>query len=225
MLQHFVSLHSTLQNLIFILCSANVNLSQEHILKVQRRNSDGCSVFRSELIAIDEALGFLAFLPNGKEIWILSDSRSAIPHLFNWQNLDGNETADTLAKAGSYEVPEPSALFTFLEIFARTKHQNKTAWIVPSEHHCYQCSRPGGSLAYGFKIQDQTLLARFRSAHLKTMKFSEGCKSFEMCTNCSSEAASPTHILECLGLIKQDLAEYPLLVLDFFIVYEIMNLV
>ncbi|GFX99953.1 uncharacterized protein TNCV_259901 [Trichonephila clavipes] len=49
--------------------------SQDHILRIQRRNPDGCSVFRSELIAIDEALGSLASLPTGKEIWTLSDSR------------------------------------------------------------------------------------------------------------------------------------------------------
>ncbi|GFU24185.1 uncharacterized protein TNCV_2007661 [Trichonephila clavipes] len=62
--------------------------SQDHILRIQRRNPDGCSVFRSELIAIDEALGSLASLPNGKEIWILSDIRSAIQHLSNWQMLE-----------------------------------------------------------------------------------------------------------------------------------------
>ncbi|GFT18126.1 uncharacterized protein TNCV_182941 [Trichonephila clavipes] len=55
--------------------------SQDHILRIQRRNPDGCSVFRSELIAIDEALGSLASLPDGKEIWILPDNRSAIQHL------------------------------------------------------------------------------------------------------------------------------------------------
>ncbi|GFX36822.1 RNase H domain-containing protein [Trichonephila clavipes] len=116
-------------------------------------------------------------------------------------DLEGNEIAYTLAKAGVCEVPEPSAPFTFLEIFSRTKHQNKTAWINPSppEFHWYHCSHPGGSLAHGFTRQDQSLLARFRSGHIKTMKFSEGYKSFEMCTNCSSEPASPTHILECLG--------------------------
>ncbi|GFW94776.1 uncharacterized protein TNCV_4248161 [Trichonephila clavipes] len=45
--------------------------SQDHILRIQRRNPDGCLVFRSELIAIDEVLGSLASLRNGKEIWIL----------------------------------------------------------------------------------------------------------------------------------------------------------
>ncbi|GFY20059.1 uncharacterized protein TNCV_2147521 [Trichonephila clavipes] len=49
--------------------------SQDYILRIQKRNPDGCSVFRSELIVIAEALGSLA---NGKEIWILSYSRSAI---------------------------------------------------------------------------------------------------------------------------------------------------
>ncbi|GFU68188.1 RNase H domain-containing protein [Trichonephila clavipes] len=142
--------------------------SQDHILRIQRRNPDGCSVFRSELIAIDEALGSLASLPNGKEIWILSDSR---------------------------------------------------------KHHWYQCSRPGGSLAHGFTRQDQTLLARFRSGHIKSMQFSEGRKSFEMCMNCSSEPATPAHILECPGLTKQDLADVPLLVLDYLKVYDVRDLV
>ncbi|GFT16338.1 hypothetical protein TNCV_2488891 [Trichonephila clavipes] len=61
------------------------------------------------------------------------------------------EIADTLAKADACEVSEPSPPLTFLEIFSRTKHQNKTAaWITPPppEHHWYQCSHPGGSLAH-----------------------------------------------------------------------------
>ncbi|GFV35362.1 RNase H domain-containing protein [Trichonephila clavipes] len=72
--------------------------SQDHILRIERRNPDGCSVFRSELIAIDKALGSLASLPNGKEIWILSDSRSAIQHLSNWQSVRDNVGASILTK-------------------------------------------------------------------------------------------------------------------------------
>ncbi|GFS91592.1 uncharacterized protein TNCV_1140001 [Trichonephila clavipes] len=95
----------------------------------------------------------------------------------------------------------------------------------PPEHHLYQCSHVGGSLAHGFTRQDQTLLARLRSGHIKTMKFSVGCKSFKIGTNCSSEPATPAHILECLRLTKQDLADDPLLVLDFLKVYDVMDLV
>ncbi|GFU82869.1 uncharacterized protein TNCV_266661 [Trichonephila clavipes] len=36
--------------------------SQDHILRIQRRSPDGCSVFRSELTAIDETLGSHASL-------------------------------------------------------------------------------------------------------------------------------------------------------------------
>ncbi|GFX43791.1 uncharacterized protein TNCV_4110701 [Trichonephila clavipes] len=79
-------------------------------------------------------------------------------------------------------------------------------------------------MAHGFTRQDQTLLARVQMGHLKTMKFSEGCKSFEMCTNCS-EPASLAHILESLGLTKRNLADDPLLVLDFLKVYNVMDLV
>ncbi|GFV39820.1 hypothetical protein TNCV_2478361 [Trichonephila clavipes] len=46
--------------------------------------------------------------------------------------------------------------------------------IVPSENHWYQCSRPRGSQAHCFNRQEQTILALFRSGHLKSMKFSEG---------------------------------------------------
>ncbi|GFW24408.1 uncharacterized protein TNCV_606541 [Trichonephila clavipes] len=98
--------------------------------------------------------------------------------------------------------------------------------LPPSpKHRWYQCSRPGGSLAHGLTRQDQTLLTRFRNGDIKSMKFSEGRKSLEMCTNCSSEPATPAHILECLGLTKQDLADDPLLVLDFLKVYDVMDLV
>ncbi|GFX75879.1 hypothetical protein TNCV_2238511 [Trichonephila clavipes] len=45
-----------------------------------------------------------------------------------------------------------------------------------------------------------------------------------MCTNCSSEPASSAHILKCLELTKQDLADDPLLVLDFLKVYDVMSL-
>ncbi|GFW80603.1 RNase H domain-containing protein [Trichonephila clavipes] len=161
-----------------------------------------------------EELKLITFgISNGKEIWILSASKSAIQHLSNWQSvrdnvgesiltklkrlptsheihlqwipshidLEGNEIADTLVKAGARDLLEPSAPLTFLEIFSRTKHQNKTAWITPPEHHWYQCSRNGGSLAHGFTRQDLTLLAHFRSGHIKSMKFSEGRKSFDMC--------------------------------------------
>ncbi|GFY10143.1 uncharacterized protein TNCV_360101 [Trichonephila clavipes] len=192
--------------------------SQDYILRIQRRNPDGCSVFRSELIAFDEALGSLASLSNGKEIWILSDSRSAIQHLSDWQSvrdnvgvsiltklkrlstshqihlqwipshidLEGNEIADTLTKGGARELLKSSAPFTFL-VLSRTKHQNKTAWIPPRAQlvPMFSSWRLSGSRFY--KTESNSSRPLSKSGHIKSMKFSEGRKSFEMCTKCSSE--------------------------------------
>ncbi|GFT92347.1 transposable element Tc3 transposase [Trichonephila clavipes] len=189
-----------------------------------------------------------------KKIWILSDCRSAIQHLSKWQSvrdnvgvsiltkfkrlstlhlqwipshidLEGNEIADTLAKACACEVPEPSAHLIFWRFSLELNIRIRSLGLPPPEHHWYQCSPPGGSLAQGLSTQDQTLLAHFQSGHIKSMKFSEVRKSFEMCMNCSSEPAMPAHIIECLRLTKQDLAGVPLLVLDFPKVYYVMDLV
>ncbi|GFS69872.1 uncharacterized protein TNCV_3101761 [Trichonephila clavipes] len=123
-----------------------------------------------------------------------------------------------LGRYQSCQHPSPFWRFS-LELNTRIRPLG----LPPPEHHWYQCSRPGGSLAHGFTRQDQTLLARFQSGHIKSMKFSEGRKSFEMCTNCS-ELATTARIVECLGPTKQDLADAPLLVLDFLKVYDVMDL-
>ncbi|GFV84127.1 uncharacterized protein TNCV_3037891 [Trichonephila clavipes] len=103
--------------------------------------------------------------------------------------------------------------------------EKKFGYCLIVEVQYSTCSFAKSSLAHGFNRQEQTILAGFRSGHLKTMKISKGSKSFEMCTNCSSKPASPAPILECLGLTKQDLADDPLRVLDFLRVYEAMDLV
>ncbi|GFT68858.1 RNase H domain-containing protein [Trichonephila clavipes] len=57
-----------------------------HNIKI--RNPGFCSVFRSELIAIDEALRIIKTVTSSDEIWILCDSRNAIQHLSDWQMLE-----------------------------------------------------------------------------------------------------------------------------------------
>ncbi|GFW42169.1 uncharacterized protein TNCV_1206251 [Trichonephila clavipes] len=73
--------------------------------------------------------------------------------------------------------------------------------------------------------QEQTILTRFWSGHLRTLTFRDGNKVYPTCVRCSAYLVSPEHILDCLGLSKQDLYEDPLLVLDFLGVNEIMDLV
>ncbi|GFW74669.1 RNase H domain-containing protein [Trichonephila clavipes] len=52
-------------------------------VKISIMNSDHCSVFRSELIAISGALDH-AINSYKDSIWILTDSRSSIQYLKNW---------------------------------------------------------------------------------------------------------------------------------------------
>ncbi|CAL1275467.1 unnamed protein product [Larinioides sclopetarius] len=115
----------------------------------------------------------------------------------------------------SYTTASKEILTLTTPVSNLNKNKKQDHLECPPKHPWYQCSQPGGSLAQGFNRQEQTILARFRSGHLKSMKFSEGSKNFKICTNCSSEQASPYHVLECLGLTKQDLADDPLMVLDY----------
>ncbi|GFY72341.1 RNase H domain-containing protein [Trichonephila inaurata madagascariensis] len=57
-------------------------------IRLSRRNPENCSVLRSELLAIDEELKSILNRTNSRNIWILTDSRSAIQHLQDWTRVD-----------------------------------------------------------------------------------------------------------------------------------------
>ncbi|GBO11875.1 hypothetical protein AVEN_17256-1 [Araneus ventricosus] len=113
----------------------------------------------------------------------------------------------------------------YLELFSRAKSRNKTIWLIPLVHHWYQGSRPGGCLSIDCKRRDQTTLSRFLSWDIRNLTFSENFKCFGICPKCSTEQAIPDHILACPGLSKQDLVSNPLLILDFFGVQRLMDLI
>ncbi|GBN03922.1 hypothetical protein AVEN_137993-1 [Araneus ventricosus] len=119
----------------------------------------------------------------------------------------------------------PSEPLTYLELFSRTKRRNKTIWIIPPEHHWYQGSLPGGCLPIDCSRRDQTTLTLFLSGHIRSLTFSDNSKCFEICPKCTAEQATPDHILACLGLSQQDLFSNPLLILDFFRVHRLMDLI
>ncbi|GFX42998.1 RNase H domain-containing protein [Trichonephila clavipes] len=96
--------------------------------------------------------------------------------------------------------------------------------MIPPVLPCYHSKYPGGSLVRGSSRRDQTALTRFLSGHLMSLTFVDGIKNFEICTKYSAQA-SPGHILSCLGVTRQDLVQDPLLVLDFFRVNELMDLI
>ncbi|GFV02841.1 RNase H domain-containing protein [Trichonephila clavipes] len=58
-------------------------------MTLKKRNSDTCSVFRSELIVINVGLG--AIMANDcdfSELWILSDRRSALQYISGWSSAN-----------------------------------------------------------------------------------------------------------------------------------------
>ncbi|GBM76604.1 hypothetical protein AVEN_54872-1 [Araneus ventricosus] len=61
--------------------------TSREVRKIELRNPDNCSVFRSELLAIEA--GFEAILNenNYGAVWILSESRRSIQHLKDWNNV------------------------------------------------------------------------------------------------------------------------------------------
>ncbi|GBO03212.1 hypothetical protein AVEN_215431-1 [Araneus ventricosus] len=76
-------------------------------------------------------------------------------------NIQGNEIAYALAKAGADDASVPSAPLTYLELFSRAKSRNKTIWIIPPVYHWYQGSQPGGCQSIDCNRCDQTTLTRF----------------------------------------------------------------
>ncbi|GBN18096.1 hypothetical protein AVEN_275066-1 [Araneus ventricosus] len=98
-------------------------------------------------------------IPLARNAAASSDCFNNIVHV----NIQGNEIADALAKAGADDASVPSAPLTYLELFSRDKSRNKTIWIIPPEHHWYQGSRPGLSL--DCNRRDQTTPTRFLNGY------------------------------------------------------------
>ncbi|GFW22053.1 gag-pol [Trichonephila clavipes] len=72
--------------------------SQIYSSHIKLRNTDGCSVFRRELIAIDTGLKEALSIPGSNSLWILSDSRNVIQHLSNWHKVGDNTGVAILEK-------------------------------------------------------------------------------------------------------------------------------
>ncbi|GBN85041.1 hypothetical protein AVEN_179697-1 [Araneus ventricosus] len=54
-------------------------------------------------------------------------------------NIQDNEIAEALAKAGADDASVPSAPLTYLELFSRAKSRNKTNWLIPPARQTPKC--------------------------------------------------------------------------------------
>ncbi|GBN00403.1 hypothetical protein AVEN_257800-1 [Araneus ventricosus] len=138
------------------------------VFRCRFRNPDNCLVFRSELLAIREALNFALHFENS-DIYILTDSKSSIQYLKNWPEIRektgqeviskiarvcfqwipshvgvfGNEEADVLAKEGSALPSATSSELFTSEIYSIHKARANSAWKSPPAHDWYAGNRPG----------------------------------------------------------------------------------
>ncbi|GFW37153.1 RNase H domain-containing protein [Trichonephila clavipes] len=68
------------------------------VIKIQRRNFDHASVFRTELIAIICGISLINNIRDQafSAFWILRDNRSSIQHLSNWPSIGGSTSRSIL---------------------------------------------------------------------------------------------------------------------------------
>ncbi|GFU05062.1 RNase H domain-containing protein [Trichonephila clavipes] len=118
---------------------------QNYSSHTKLRNSDGCSVVCSELIAIDTGLKEALSIPGVailEKLKRLSYSREI--HL-QWvpshANIAGNDIADSLALDGTAQPIINSAPLTYSEL--HSIYINNKQSTVPPVHHWYEPKRPG----------------------------------------------------------------------------------
>ncbi|GFV27017.1 RNase H domain-containing protein [Trichonephila clavipes] len=187
------------------------------------RNPDFSSVFKSELTAIKLRLEAIINESDYGELWILSNSRSFLQHLHNWTqwipshvDIFGNEQADHLAKEGCSLLTTSSPAITYSEHQSKINRQLSKEWKIPPSHHWYAARKPGSFLDLNCDRASKTAISRLASGHTKSLSFFEGRKTFKFCSECKVQQASAEHILNCLGLTREDFYDSLLFLLSIF---------
>ncbi|GFS70517.1 probable RNA-directed DNA polymerase from transposon BS [Trichonephila clavipes] len=140
-------------------------------------------------------------------------------------DIFGNEQADRLAREGCSLLTTSSPAITYSEHQSKINRQLSKEWKIPPSHHWYAAREPGSFLDLNCDRASKTAISRLASGHTKSLSFFEGRKTFKFCSKCKVQQASAEHILDCLGLSREDLYDSPLLVIDFLRVNNLMDLV
>ncbi|KFM83010.1 hypothetical protein X975_13798, partial [Stegodyphus mimosarum] len=135
----------------------------------------------------------------------------------------GNETDDDLAKKGCDLPTLTSTDLCPTEIHSYYKHKYNMTWKISSVHQWYFAEQPGLSLLSKRSRPIQTAMARFRSGHLRCMKFKEGEKTFPSCA-CFLPASS-AHLLDCICVSLRQLSAEQDDVSDFLVWQGLLDLV
>ncbi|GBO41031.1 hypothetical protein AVEN_211778-1, partial [Araneus ventricosus] len=98
-------------------------------------------------------------------------SRVCIQWIPSHVGVFGNEVADLHAKEGSALPSAASGELLACEISSNHRAKANSTWKVPPAHEWYAGNRPGLSLQSEGTRSAQTALTRFRSGHIKSLKF------------------------------------------------------
>ncbi|GFT63736.1 RNase H domain-containing protein [Trichonephila clavipes] len=164
------------------------------------------------------------------ELWILSDSRSS----FNIYTIDSSRRqnkhlypsqSQTYFKASrcSFSVDTiPCDIFGIAP--SKVNRQLSKEWKILPSHHWYAAREQG---SFWISTATEHLKRPFPDWLVDTRKslLLEGRKTFKFCSKCKVQQASAEHILDCLGLSREDLYDSPPLVIDFLRVNNLMDLV
>ncbi|UYV75606.1 hypothetical protein LAZ67_13000725 [Cordylochernes scorpioides] len=124
--------------------------------------------------------------------------------------IPGNELADSLAKAGALGLPEARESTTQLDerdLLRTIKTQCLQEWKSDAAHDWYRAG--GTSTGSVLPREQQSLISRLKSGHLRTMTFRNGCKVFPLCTKCNFQPATPRHIIDCIDSSIDELYSSP----------------
>ncbi|UYV66270.1 hypothetical protein LAZ67_4001087 [Cordylochernes scorpioides] len=124
--------------------------------------------------------------------------------------IPGNELADSLAKAEALGLPEARESTTQLDesdLLRTIKTQCLQEWKSNAAHDWYRAG--GTSTGSVLPREQQSLISRLKSGHLRTMTFQNGCKVFPLCTKCNSQPATQKRIIDCTDSSIDELYSSP----------------
>ncbi|UYV85057.1 K02A2.6-like, partial [Cordylochernes scorpioides] len=122
--------------------------------------------------------------------------------------IPGNELADSLANAlGLPEARESTTQLDERDLLRTIKTQCLQEWKSDAAHDWYRAG--GTSTGSVLPREQQSLISRLKSGHLRTMTFQKGCRVFSLCTKCNSQPATPRHIIDCIDSSIDELYSSP----------------
>ncbi|GFY14496.1 RNase H domain-containing protein [Trichonephila clavipes] len=189
-------------------------------------SSDAIKIFTDGTRLSDRAVGDIAGVSILQKLRQASESHDM--H-FHWipspVNIFGNEQADHPSKEGCNASPPISLTLTYSEHQSRVKSEILKDWRTTPNHHWYESKHLGSLFLLKCGKASQIAISRLKSGHIKNLSFCGGRKTFALCTKCKTQHASPDHILNGLGLSREDIFSSPLLLLDFLRVSGLLGLV